>query len=202
VIFWRKLPLRLASDSKKICAHVQSFFELPIPIPIPIPIPSKFSEKRMTHSPIPIPSGLRGMTTAEICIYHLEDLKRCMFVSFMKNSKLYYYTDSRKFVKNSNLSKRSKTHSTPRFVKFQSHEDTVYFPVKSPDYWGVRKRVSSFQNWLDFWGRKRTNQFSILLDGSIQEQSYLQPIVFDHVLRPIVTCDPLFWSRDQRRSPS
>jgi len=36
----------------------------------------------------------------EICIYPLEDLKRCMFVSFMKNSKLYYYTDSRKFVKN------------------------------------------------------------------------------------------------------
>jgi len=30
----------------------------------------------------------------EICIYPLEDLKRCMFVSFMKNSKLYYYTDS------------------------------------------------------------------------------------------------------------
>jgi len=49
---------------KKNCAHAQSFFELPIPIPIPIPIPSKFSEKRMTHSPIPIPSGLRGMTTA------------------------------------------------------------------------------------------------------------------------------------------
>ena len=39
------------------------FFELPIPIPIPIPIPSKFSEKRMTHFPISIPSGLRGMTT-------------------------------------------------------------------------------------------------------------------------------------------
>ena len=55
VIFWRKLPLRLASDSKK---KLQSFFELPIPIPILIPIPSKFSEKRMTHSPIPIPSGL------------------------------------------------------------------------------------------------------------------------------------------------
>jgi len=33
-------------------------------------------------------------------IYPLEDLKRCMFVSFMKNFKLYYYTDSRKFVKN------------------------------------------------------------------------------------------------------
>jgi len=57
VIFWRKLPLRLSSDS-------QSFVELPIPIAIPIPIPSKFSEKRMTHSPIPIVSGLRGMTTA------------------------------------------------------------------------------------------------------------------------------------------
>jgi len=65
MIFWRKLLLRLASDSKKKnCAYAQSFFELPIPIPIPIPIPSKFPEKRMTHSPIPIPSGLRGMTTA------------------------------------------------------------------------------------------------------------------------------------------
>ena len=40
---------------KKNCAHAQSLFELPIPIPIP----SKFSEKRMTHSPIPISSGLR-----------------------------------------------------------------------------------------------------------------------------------------------
>ena len=40
--------------------HAQSFFEFPIPIPIAIP--SKFSEKRMTHSPIPIPSGFRGMT--------------------------------------------------------------------------------------------------------------------------------------------
>ena len=49
---------------KKNCAHTQSFFELPIPIPIPIPIPSKFSKKRMTHSPIPIPSGLKGITTA------------------------------------------------------------------------------------------------------------------------------------------
>ena len=49
---------------KKKCAYAQSFFELPIPIPIPIPIPSKFSEKRMIHSPIPIPSELRGMTTA------------------------------------------------------------------------------------------------------------------------------------------
>ena len=61
-------------------------------------------------------------------------------------------------------------------MKFQSQEDTVYFPVK-----GVHKRVSSFQNLLDFWGRKRTNQFSILLDCSIQEQSYLRLIVFDHV---------------------
>ena len=75
----------------------------------------------------------------------------------------------------------NKTHSTPRFVKFQSQEDTVYFAVKFPDYWGVRKRVSSFQNLLDFWGRKRTKQFSILLDCSIQEQSYLRLIVFDHV---------------------
>jgi len=53
--------------------------------------------------------------------------------------------------------------------------------LKSPDYWGVRKRVSSFQNLLDFWGRKRTNQFLILLDCLIQEQSYLRPIVFDPV---------------------
>jgi len=44
---------------KKNCAYAQSFSELPIPIPIPMPIPSKFSEKRMTHSPIPIRSGLR-----------------------------------------------------------------------------------------------------------------------------------------------
>jgi len=50
----------LAIPKKRICAYAQSFFELPIPIPIP----SKFSEKRMTHSPIPIPSGWRGMTTA------------------------------------------------------------------------------------------------------------------------------------------
>ena len=50
------------SDSLAI-PKKQSFFELPLFIPIPIPIPSKFSEKRMTHSPIPIPSGLRGMTT-------------------------------------------------------------------------------------------------------------------------------------------
>jgi len=69
------------------------------------------------------------------------------------------------------------THSTPRIVKFQSKE----VPLKSRDYWGVRKRVSSFQNLLDFWGRKRTNQFSILLDCSIQQQSYLRLIVFDHV---------------------
>jgi len=74
-----------------------------------------------------------------------------------------------------------KAHSTPRFVKLQSKEDTLYLPLKSPDYWGVHKRVSSFQNLLDFWGRKRTNQFSILLDCLIQEQSYLRPIVFDHV---------------------
>ena len=65
MIFWRKLPLRLACDSKKKIALTRKVFQLPIPIPIPIPIPSKFSEKRMTHSPIPIPSGLRGMTTAE-----------------------------------------------------------------------------------------------------------------------------------------
>jgi len=39
----------------------------------------------------------------------------------------------------------------------------------------------SFQNLLDFWGRKQTNQFSIVLDCSIQEQSYLRPFVFDHV---------------------
>ena len=45
---------------KKNCAHAQSFFELPIPIPIP----SKFSQKRMTYSLIPIPSGLRGMITS------------------------------------------------------------------------------------------------------------------------------------------
>ena len=54
----------LLAIPKKNCAYAQSFFEFPVPIPIPIPIPSKFSEKRMTHSPIPIPSGLRGMTTA------------------------------------------------------------------------------------------------------------------------------------------
>jgi len=28
----------------------------------------------------------------------------------------------------------SETHSTPRFVKLQSQEDTMYLPVKSPDY--------------------------------------------------------------------
>jgi len=50
-------------------------------------------------------------------------------------------------------------------------------------------RVSSFQNLLDFWGRKRTTQFSILLDCSIQEQLYLRPIVFDHVfLRSNLIC--------------
>ena len=78
VIFGRKLPLRLDSDSKKkICAHAQSSFELPIPIPIPIPIPSKFSEKRMTHSPIPIPSGLKGMTTAGMVPYNWDSSPSC-----------------------------------------------------------------------------------------------------------------------------
>jgi len=75
------------------------------------------------------------------------------------------------------------THSTLRFVKLQSKEDTLYLPssANSPDYCGVRKRVSSYQNLLDLWGRKRTNPFLILLDCLIEEQSYLRPIVFDHV---------------------
>jgi len=75
----------------------------------------------------------------------------------------------------------NKTNLTLRFVKLQSKEDTLYLPLKSPDYWAVRKRVSSFQNLLDFWGRKRTNQFWIVLDCLIQEQSYLRPIVCGHV---------------------
>jgi len=32
------------------------------------------------------------------------------------------------------VSNGSKTYSTPRFVKFISLEDTVYFPVKCRDY--------------------------------------------------------------------
>jgi len=48
--------------SDSLAIPKKSFFEFPIPIPIPIPIPSKFSEKRMTNSPIPILSGLRGTT--------------------------------------------------------------------------------------------------------------------------------------------
>jgi len=60
VIFWRKLPLRVASVPKKNGAHAQSSFEFSIPLPIPL----EFSEKRMSHSPIPIPSGFKGMTIA------------------------------------------------------------------------------------------------------------------------------------------
>ena len=56
MICWRKLLLRVASDSEKNCAHAQSSFEFPIPVPIP----SKFPEKRMSHSPIPSPSGFKG----------------------------------------------------------------------------------------------------------------------------------------------
>jgi len=84
-------------------------------------------------------------------------------------------------VRSRNSQPHRKAHSTPRFVKLQSKEDTLDLPLKFPDYWGVRKRVSSFQNLYDFWGRKRTNQFLILLDCSFQEQSYWQPIVFDLV---------------------
>ena len=62
VIFWRKLSLRLASDSKKQkCAYTQCSFKFPIPLPIP----SKFSEKRMSYSPIHIPWGFEVMTIAE-----------------------------------------------------------------------------------------------------------------------------------------
>jgi len=32
---------------------------------IPLPIPSQFSEKGTSHSPIPIPSGFKGMNSAE-----------------------------------------------------------------------------------------------------------------------------------------
>jgi len=48
------------------------------------------------------------------------------------------------------------------------------------DYWGVRNRIFSFQNLLDFSERKRTNVFSVLLDCSISEQPLLRIIVFDH----------------------
>jgi len=47
----------LAIPKKKIA---QRSFEFPIPLPIP----SKFAEKRMNHSLIPIPSGFKGMTIA------------------------------------------------------------------------------------------------------------------------------------------
>jgi len=61
--FLRELPLRLASDSKnKNCAYAQSSFDFPIPLPIP----SKFSEKTMSHCPIPIPPGFRRTNTAAI----------------------------------------------------------------------------------------------------------------------------------------
>ena len=45
---------------KKNCVHSQSSFEFPIPLPFP----SKFWEKRMSYFPIPIPSGINGMTIA------------------------------------------------------------------------------------------------------------------------------------------
>ena len=46
---------------KKNCAHAQSSSEFPIPLPIP----SKFSEKRMSHLPIPISSRFKGMAIAD-----------------------------------------------------------------------------------------------------------------------------------------
>jgi len=56
VIFWRKLPLRLDSDSKeKICAHVQRSFEFPIPFPFP-----QSSQKRESVIPrFPFPQDWR-----------------------------------------------------------------------------------------------------------------------------------------------
>jgi len=60
---------------KKNCAYVQSSFESPIPRPIP----SKFSEKRMSHSPIPIHSGFKGMNIAEFldCSDCTQKLRIC-----------------------------------------------------------------------------------------------------------------------------
>ena len=53
--------------------------------------------------------------------------------------------------------------------------------VNTTQYPGtVRNRVLNFQNLLDFSERKRTNLFSILLECSIPEQSFLRTIVFDH----------------------
>jgi len=60
VIFWHKLPLRLASVPQKKLRPCAKFCR----IPIRLPIPSKFSKKRMSDSPIPIPSGLKGTTIA------------------------------------------------------------------------------------------------------------------------------------------
>ena len=68
VIFPRKLPLRLASDSKKNCAYAQSSFEFPIPRAIS----SKFSRKRMSQSLIPISSGFKELTIADRRYIHLQ----------------------------------------------------------------------------------------------------------------------------------
>jgi len=81
VIFGCKLLLRLASDSKKnICAYAQSSFEFPIPLPIP----SKFSEKRMGHSLIPIPSGFKGITIADqnpsLCDFKVQNDDKIVFL--------------------------------------------------------------------------------------------------------------------------
>ena len=68
VIFWRTLPLRLASNSKKNCDHAQSSFEFPIPRAIS----SKFSGKRMSQSLIPISSGFKELTIADRRYIHLQ----------------------------------------------------------------------------------------------------------------------------------
>ena len=63
VIFWHKLPLRLASDSKKKnCAHAQSSFEFPFPFPFP-----QSSQKREWVIPrFPFLRDLRERPSLEI----------------------------------------------------------------------------------------------------------------------------------------
>ena len=73
---------------------------------------------------------------------------------------------------------KTETHSTTRFVKLQSKDDTLYLPLKSPDYWGVRKRFSSFQNLPDFWGRNEPTNFRFF---------WIVRFKNNH------SCDPLFW---------
>jgi len=40
---------------------------------LPLPIFSKFSQKAMSHSPIPIPSGFKGMNTAAVYLRASEE---------------------------------------------------------------------------------------------------------------------------------